>query len=202
MSFATASLPRTLQLLVDARLDTIDRMLIGWTPRQERLSIVREVESQVLELLHERDVEALTREDVLSVLARLDPPEAYLPSEEEDPDTGRVAARTPIPARSSISRSARYARTSGIVGLAAVALVLLSPLVFILAELSNSEPIAFLLLGGDIVVTMVTSFAAIVIGIVGRRGGGWSAVGLIAGGFGVFCSLLAGGYLTLLFLNQ
>jgi hypothetical protein len=56
-------------------------MLLGRLPRSERVEIVREVESQIFELLGERNSDELTREDVLAVLARLDPPEAYLPDE-------------------------------------------------------------------------------------------------------------------------
>ena len=50
-------LSESLQALVDSRLDTIDRMLMGRVPRQDRLSIVREVEAQVFDLLQERDGE-------------------------------------------------------------------------------------------------------------------------------------------------
>src|SRR5262245_2628824 len=77
----TGRLPRHLQRLIDARLDTIDRMLLGRLPRADRLAVAREVEAQVHELLGERHGHELDREDVLAVLAQLDPPEAYLPEE-------------------------------------------------------------------------------------------------------------------------
>ena len=79
MTVATAPISDSLQTLVDSRLDTIDRMLLGRVSRQDRLAIVREVESQIHELLYDRGSDELTREDVLAVLARLDPPEAYIP---------------------------------------------------------------------------------------------------------------------------
>ena len=91
MSVATTDLSRSTQHLIDSRLDTIDRMLLGRVSRQERLEIVREVEAQIFEQLHERGAEEPTREDVLAVLARLDPPEAYLP--EEAGDYGPVPSR-------------------------------------------------------------------------------------------------------------
>ena len=47
-------IPESLQALIDSRLDTIDRMLLGRLPRGERLEVVREVESQIFELLQER----------------------------------------------------------------------------------------------------------------------------------------------------
>src|SRR6516165_7522594 len=105
MSVGTMQLSESLQALVDARLDTIDRMLLGRTTRSDRLAIVREVESQLFELLHEQGRDELTREDVLAVLSRIDPPEAYLP-DEEDPQTPRREARRaalnePLSARAS-----------------------------------------------------------------------------------------------------
>ncbi len=80
-TIATSPLSETLQSLVDARLDTIDRMLLGRVNRHDRLAIVREVESQIFDLLQGRDPGPLDRDDVLAVLARLDPPEAYLPED-------------------------------------------------------------------------------------------------------------------------
>ena len=47
---------------------------------------------QIHEQLQERDDEELTRDDVLAVLARLDPPEAYIPDETED-NVGLLCAR-------------------------------------------------------------------------------------------------------------
>jgi hypothetical protein len=59
-------------------------------PWSERRSIVGEVETQIFELLARRGP-ALTREDVLAVLASLDPPEAYLPEEFRDRFAGASA---------------------------------------------------------------------------------------------------------------
>src|ERR1700733_7056428 len=103
MTITTTQLSESLQNLIDARLDTIDRMLLGRVPRADRTAIVREVEGQIYDLLQERDLESLDRDDVLAVLARLDPPEAYLPEEstcEPNPTVRSVAApRTIHPAR-------------------------------------------------------------------------------------------------------
>ena len=199
MTVGTASLSRSLQALIDARLDTIDRMLLGWTPRQERLSIVREVESQIFELLHERDPEELSREDVLAVLARIDPPEAYLPEDDEEPAAGRATTvRPPSDSRRLAASKRSPARVSGILGLAAVVGVLLLPLAFVVAEVSESEAVALLLLGGDVMITLIASLLAIVLGVIGRRCGAWAIVGMVAGGFSLLVSLLAAGYLLLL----
>ncbi len=90
MMVATAQISESLQMLIDSRLDTIDRMLLGRLSRQDRMAIVREVESQIHELIQASEGDELTREDVLAVLARLDPPEAYLPNET---DGGPVTVR-------------------------------------------------------------------------------------------------------------
>lgn len=69
-----------LQALVDSRLDALDAILLqAGVSRGERAGIVEEVESQVHELLSRRTAGAPTRNDVLAVLASLDPPEAYAP---------------------------------------------------------------------------------------------------------------------------
>ena len=95
-TITSVQVPELLQALIDSRLDTIDRMLLGRLPRSERLEIVREVESQIFELLQERCSDEPTREDVLAVLARLDPPEAYLPEElEREPGAPSTAADWP-----------------------------------------------------------------------------------------------------------
>src|SRR5262245_28692687 len=116
MTVATMPLLGSQQALIDARLDTIDRMLLGRVPRQDRLAIVKEVEAQVFELLQERDTEELDRDDVLAVLARLDPPEAYLPEEAgEEPASSPMRSRTRLiePKRKG---DLQVAKASGILG--------------------------------------------------------------------------------------
>ena len=95
-------------------------MLLGRVNRQDRLAIVREVESQIHDLLQDRDPESLDREDVLAVLARLDPPEAYLPDEHGESSTGRLAASDPASGRRANSDSSRLSQASGIVGLVSI----------------------------------------------------------------------------------
>ena len=98
MMVATAQISESLQMLIDSRLDTIDRMLLGRLSRQDRLAIVREVDSQIHELIQASEGDELTREDVLAVLARLDPPEAYLPNET---DGGSVTVRGTLATRAT-----------------------------------------------------------------------------------------------------
>src|SRR5262245_52034134 len=122
MTVAAVQIPESLQTLIDSRLDTIDRMLLGRLPRHERLEIVGEVESQIFELLQDRDGGGgggeLTREDVLAVLARLDPPEAYLPEEAGTPPSDAPRVRhSPSAIFPTRSLESRLGKLSGILGL-------------------------------------------------------------------------------------
>ena len=61
-------------------LDMIERVLLmASVSRGERRGILGEVEMHVFELLGRRTTGEPTREDVLAVLAQLDPPESYAP---------------------------------------------------------------------------------------------------------------------------
>jgi hypothetical protein len=102
-----AELNPDLRILIDERLDAIDRTLLEvQVSYSERRSIVAEVETQIFELLSRR-TEHPTREDVLAVLDSLDPPESYIPEELR----GRLVDApaepvVPRPARPLLSRRA------------------------------------------------------------------------------------------------
>ncbi|QEH38670.1 hypothetical protein OJF2_72760 [Aquisphaera giovannonii] len=189
--------------LIDSRLDTIDRMLLGRLPRSERLDIVREVESQVYELLEERAEQGggeLCREDVLAVLARLDPPEAYLLVAEDGEETPAMrlarsprgerprpaAGRPPDPA------DGRLARTSGILGIVGLVFSLLQfPLIEVVGDLFRvPEAIVY----GVWFVLTAAVFVLGTLGIVlaGRAGlrRPWAVAGLILGILDVLASLV------------
>lgn len=96
MNALTAGLTPPLQQMIDERLDTIDRVLLmAGVARDERRTTVAEVESQIHEMLSQRSADP-QRADVLSVLARLDPPEAYVP-EEGMAGVARLSAARPLP---------------------------------------------------------------------------------------------------------
>jgi hypothetical protein len=179
MTVATAEISESLQVLIDCRLDTIDRMLLGRLPRQDRLDIGREVESQIHELLRDHNPDELTRDDVLAVLARLDPPEAYIPDETESPAT---PARTRFRSRSitSVSRSdGKAARVSGILGLAALALVLIYPAPFMFAAFGlGSIELVWLLCALTLAFAFPASILGLVLGVYARKGGAWAVVGI------------------------
>jgi hypothetical protein len=173
-------LPEALQALVDSRLDTIDRMLMGRVPRQDRLSIVREVEAQVFELLQERDAEDLSREDVLAVLARLDPPEAYLPEETGvEPMAPRMAPR-PHAVQSIRKGDFRAAKASGILGLVAMALALLSPILGYAIAIPLQSIVALCVGCGSVSgLAIVSSTIAFVLAIYSRMASAWAIVGMV-----------------------
>jgi hypothetical protein len=200
MTTTLVRLSPALQALIDSRLDTIERMLLGRVSRQDRLAIVRDVETQIHELLQERGDEEIDRDEVLAVLARLDPPEAYLP--EESP--GEAApVRIPAPARESRSANAvqtRVARASGALGLSALALLLLSPVLFLLAELSDSEELVLIVLFVLCGLVLVVGVLGLALGISARRGGAWALVGIVASAFSLLFGFVAGGGVMLLLL--
>lgn len=188
---------RDAQRLIDARLDTIDRMLVGRLPRADRLAIGRDVELQIHELLQERDAEELAREDVLEVLARLDPPEGYLP--EDLTELGgslpvRLAAVGSGASRREARANPRVGRIAGILGILGLVLIVLSPLVYLFAILLESE---FVLFGGAFLVgaaSFVLAILALIFAIRARLRDAWSVTGLVTGCLGLLGSLAIGGF--------
>ena len=78
MTELLTELAPSLQKLVDARLDNIDRALLSTdVSRYERRQIASAVEDQIQELVARINREEPSREDILRILASLDPPEAY-----------------------------------------------------------------------------------------------------------------------------
>jgi hypothetical protein len=189
---ATASInvSESLQALIDSRLDTIERMLVGRVPRSERTEIVREVESQIYELLSERGSEEPTREDLLGVLSRLDPPEAYLTetaASELLPIRGASVQQSIPPAP---ARNYRIGETSCMLGISALLLIsMLLPLAITLVRLG----LAYLALMAIWYVVIVTAGVCSVLGIVfaanTRLRGGWAISGLVTSIIALLLSL-------------
>jgi hypothetical protein len=190
MTVATAQISESVQALIDSRLDTIDRMLLGRLSRPDRLAIVREVESQIHELLQERGSDELTREDVLAVLTRLDPPEAYLPDE-----TGTVAASARVTSTSrstvAVPRSdQRTGRASGILGLAALAVVVIYPALFMIPLLLQSQFLAWTFCGVTLALAFPAGILGLVLGIYSHKSGASAVVGIAAGALALLLSPL------------
>lgn len=181
MTIGTVQLSEAQQGLIDARLDTIDRMLLGRISRRDRVAIVREVESQIFELLHDRYVEELTREDVLAVLGRLDPPEAYMPEDEEGESIPRRVPPTPSVHRTvtESNKTAKLARGSGALGLASIAAILFCPAFIFMSAWTESTAVIFIVWAASVLFLIAASAAGLVLGIIGRRAGPWAWVGIV-----------------------
>lgn len=176
------------QSLIDARLDTIERMLLGQVPRADRLAIVRDVEAQIHDLLAERNPDDTDRDAVIAALARLDPPEAYLPEEGVAPTRSAAASRRPNvqPAPSAVDRPAGHLAApglglvSGIVGIMSLFLMALMLMTLIIAMGHSIGAWAYLHIALRLL-TSVTSVVAITLAVVNRLRGAWSVTGLATG---------------------
>ncbi len=191
---ASIHLSVSLQPLIDCRLDPIDRMLLGRLPRSERVEIVREVESQIFELLGERNSDELTREDVLAVLGRLDPPEAYLPDEASTEPLPRRGAVTELPRQPLRDRNPWTGRVSGILGITMlVMLLMLYPLVILLSASFNWPYAAVMVVWfGVVLLSFVGSIIGLVFAAWARVRGAWAVTGLVTSVFALLLSLVAG----------
>jgi hypothetical protein len=185
-TIAAGRLSDTLQNLVDARLDTIDRMLLGRVNRNDRLAIVREVETQIFDqLLQGRDPESLDRDDVLAVLSRLDPPEAYL----SDEATGEVVpARLRSPSRTvrpTPEVQIRLPKASGIVGIVSVVPGLIAIMCYVILIGSNLSgglgTLVEFVLFGSIAVTFILGLLAVVLAAMSGLRGSWAITGFVTG---------------------
>jgi hypothetical protein len=165
MNAAALALPKPLRILVDSRLDAIERALLqGNTPRAERQSILEDIETQIVDML---SAEALdhepTRADLLRVLARLDPPEAFT-GEHIDSVREAWAGRGSVPNPEARPTTKRGYATTGILacvgGLTTMAVGL--PL-SVCTMFSPGSEVLILVLGGFLA---LTGIPALVLGIV------------------------------------
>ena len=188
MTVVTAQISELLQTLIDSRLDTVDRMLLGRVSRQDRLAIVTEAESQIHELLHASDSDELTREDVLAVLARLDPPEAYI-SDEFNGE--RVSPRRTSPrfAHQTPHTADKVGRASGILGVSALTLVLLFPVEYFIGAAIKSEAVVEILLISTFLLMLIGAILGLAFGIIARKSGPSAVVGIVTSSLALFLSL-------------
>lgn len=181
MTVAMVRLEESVQALIDARLDTIDRMLLGRLSGSDRLAIVREVEAQIHDMLSGHSPEELDRDDILAALGRLDPPEAYMPEFLDDAPP-RTHTASPLPAaRSRTNTKVRMAQLAAIFGLVSLGLVLVSPIVYLIADLLESEILLLVGLFGIAVLAFAGGLTALILGIRSHGTGPWHVVGIVAG---------------------
>jgi hypothetical protein len=197
MSTAEMSMTtNTARALIDARLEAVERALIGRLSRSERLDIVGEVESRIDELLRERCGSGIepTREDVLAVLARLDPPEAYLDfesgEETRQPSFERAMNRPGSATFVNDDKLKRRSLYGGICGIVGVVFALISPGFILLSVNTNSAFFLYFGFGGCVFTCMTMGAAAIVLSAMGELRSGWSIAGLVLGVISALLSLI------------
>lgn len=199
MTVATLTLTESASTLIDSRLDTIERMLLGRVPRADRLAIVKDVEAQIHEQLQESDVEEIDREAVLTVLARLDPPEAYLPEEGElEPVDTRITVAPRPPRYGRSSPEPTIGRASGIVGIVALVSWLGFPFSYLLMFVVQSEFLLFLGWGICFLLTFVGGIVGLVLGLCARPKRVWSITGMVTGGVAIVAGAIAGIWILLM----
>ena len=157
------SLANAVQSLIDARLETIERMLMGRVPRSDRL--------------------AISSDDMLEILRQLDPPEAYLANEIQVSEPAREfrAVYKPNPiAGKPVSGVGSEARIGGITGLCSLGLILMAPIPYLVASTFNSEILLLFGLGGFALLGIAASIVALILSIRCRRQGLMPILGLVA----------------------
>ena len=185
----TEALDPAAQVLIDTRLDTIDRMLVGQVPRADRLAIVREVEAQLYDHLADRTPDDTDRDAVLAALGRLDPPEAYLPDESTgSPRTMPISVtrRPPLVTRPSGSPSASVSfellgKVGGILGLSSLVLLIPAALCFYLTISSEGGSAPLLGFVGLLLLDIITSVLAIIFSSSARLRNPFAILGLTTG---------------------
>jgi hypothetical protein len=186
MSTTNAMPTGEMQQLVDQRLDAIDRALLGLLPRQERLSIVGQVETRLREL---------------AVAGPAVDADQQLPLERHVADAAHFGA--PGESRSRRHQS-RLALSSGVLGIVALALLFALPLTYlVLGSIGMFDEAAEILLGAHVVAVALGGTLAVALSIAGlvslqrsrgrMAGHGWAITGLSTGPLPMF----VGGLLVL-----
>lgn len=186
----------TARALIDARLEAVERALFGRISRTERLGIVGEVESRIDELLRERcgPGSEPSREDVLAVLAKLEPPEAYLDFESGEGVRLPAFERSVRPVRSEAvpeaERLQRRALVSGICGIVGLMAALLAPMLFFVALQTNSALVFFGGCGLCGLTSLTAGSAALIFAGMSRLKTPWSIAGQVLGVISVMLALM------------
>lgn len=177
---------------IDQRLDRIDEALLGVLPRQERLAVIAGLETRLLKLVAENPELEKTAATSL-----------------ESPDV--AACRTEVEgvakrASSAKQRRSRLAFSSGVMGIVAFVLMILSPVIYVLASVMEGimdgagEIGAVVMLVGLVFALSLGGLGAVLLGIVSLVkisrsrnqlvGGGWAVTGLCTGPLPMFAGML------------
>jgi hypothetical protein len=178
----------TTQFSIDQRLDAIDRALLGSLPRHDRVELVEQIETKLREF-------AEANPPLGSEPAEAVPDRSERFNDAVDAAVSSPAVRMSELARRTFSRRrprSRLALSSGILGIAALALLVALPFVYLVASLlDSSEWLTVWLLGGNVMALALGGLSAVAMGIAalvvlnrheGRLvGHGWAVTGLCTG---------------------
>jgi hypothetical protein len=193
MSTNTTSCSDARQQAIDLRLDAIDRALMGLLPRHERQELVAQLETKIRDTAAAGPVDAelgeSSRERAHQFADTMEPAEfssAVQPSRS-------LSRRRFLPGRTPRSR---LAVASGVLGMVALALLVVLPIVYVMAEMTGDEMLALSLLGGHVSAATLGGLLAVALGIaalvkLNRREGrlvghGWAITGLCTGPLPMF----------------
>jgi hypothetical protein len=195
----TSTAPRgDIHQLIDQRLDAIDRTLLGLIPRQDRLSIVTQVETRLRELAEANRANAIEpHEPIHSEHATL--PDARFDSAAQGPSLSlhprRSANGTRVrPAR---RKRSRLALSSGVLGIVALALLFALPISYLVVSYVGVLDLATTaILGTHVAAVALGGTLAVVLSIAGlvslqrsqrkMAGHGWAITGLSTGPLPMF----------------
>lgn len=181
---------------IDLRLDAIDRALLGWLPRHERIEIVGQIESKL------RESAGDATGGVLDDIAR-DRADRHEERLDSAGDRSAVYLRErPFSVRRK--PCSRLALTSGILGIIALTALAALPVTYIVVStIIDDTALSVYLLGGHLATVLLGGLLAVALGIaalvlLNRRGGrlvghGWAITGLCTGPLPLF----AGGLVAL-----
>lgn len=170
-----------LQSLIDARLDTIDRMLLGRLPRADRLAIVEEVETQIGELIAKQAGEPQTREEILEILEQLDPPEAYLPEEGTLFSSPQASvSASPLKTNGPTKSQTKLGLIGGWIGIGSLCLFpAVASFPLIVAVLTNSEILTYFAISLLVLFGFVGFASGLTLSLLGRKDGLFPILGMV-----------------------
>ncbi|HQU44114.1 MAG TPA: hypothetical protein PK867_14940 [Pirellulales bacterium] len=196
----------TTQQLIDQRLDAIDRALLGLLPRNDRLTIVTQLETRLRELAAASPAVEAHQRSPVECAASADAAHFGAPAESALLRPG-VTPHIPAGAKTLSARlkRSRLALSSGVLGIVALVALFVFPISMTAVSMFGElfEEAAIVLLGAHLATLVICGTLAVALGIAGlvvlnRRAGqlaghGWAITGLCTGPL----PMLAGGLIAL-----
>ena len=197
MTETNATPHRATEQAINQRLDAIDRALLDLLPRNERLSIVAQVDGRVRELV------ATSATSDMGIARSA----TYLTAAD-------AALTAPIVLPAARMRRSRLAITSGLLGIVALILLFVTPVTYVIVGFLGEilgEVVAIALLGIHVGMVTLVGLTAMALAIAAliilkRRQGalvgyGWAIAGLCTGPLPMFAGAATGLFLGMQFMD-